>query len=1216
MIPQTYHGIGLYAALVAFVLLAAVACAEIPPYNPPPASIPDGWRNRCISPADLRLTTADGVALSPAEFVESRSLNDKNWKFSGVANSDTTGDEGLNPASYQPGFDDGTWESIAVPLNWYVQYPDAYRSPDWFKGPYFKGVYRRRIQLSEADLQKRVVLHFGVIGYEATLYVNGQPAGNHHGDFVPWDVDITHWVHAGENVLAIRVVSDFTTNPAIHTYGSNWARTNIKAGLWQEAYLTLTPQIRFTRVRVTPKLNKGGVEIDADILNPASLQGEFRPGVILSPAWKADAKKTAAAVELEPVKFSSETNTFHTFVKLNQPILWRLENPYLYYLTLYLRDAEGKIVSALPVRFGYREFKARGRNFYLNGERIFLFGENWPVFIHGGLGKDPVVETKEIADDLQNYKAYGYNILRTAHMPEMPVLYDLADELGIMVFDEWSWAFTSNIQEDEFARRNDQELTEFVYRDYNHPSVVMWSGGNEVPHSTSAAVKRQLDRQVDLIHALDRTGRPVSSFSGSASQLAYGLEKLNTDVVDLHNYLGMASHPWTKWNSFFENDYRRLALTYAPTEKEFQKPWIIWECVGFTWGWHRNDAFQQNDVKQYADYVAKEELSDWGEHFGIGLAGSLGLHTALTKGVYVGRGPYGRRILGLIRQNPDVQGFAPWFQAPSLPEATVWNQPVYSGLRNEAYLTPRNMFWGRKNTYTLFVVNSTNREFQDIRASISLVRQDGSETVLSETTFPAIAPWRKYNKSVEVTLPVESTSQHAQLRLTLRDGEKTVSQNYYEIFAQTPEIMVQPISSAKATGILNRGLPSQVNKVTSILKSLGVEAKIINPTKGPFDQFAVLILPPAAGGELNSSALLDWVRNGGRLLILEQGEGKLPVLEGYSLIPPERTFVDLVIPEHPMFRGLNQDCFDTWEDDAYGFPVEISITPFSLNAVAVRGPLLARKGVGMAIMEATLDKGRIVASQLNATRLWGKDSAATTYLVNLLNYLIGSGPMYPKAQPLVQPSDRAEVSDDAKLTPINLKPYANRDFADRSGEGGPEGWTGQGAENDFRTMPLGRQMVGKIPFDIIDPAKNHNRAALILRGSHCPKLPAKITSIKIGGKYKRLFFLHGIGWNAGGEAGRYRFHYQDGQTCDFVLMEGKNIGDWWSVSDLPDAWPGITATNGLGQNIGLFVAAWTNPRPDVTIVSMDFLSVGSDETINYSSASSCIPFLVAVTGEP
>jgi len=272
--------------------------------------------------------------------------------------------------------------------------------------------------------------------------------------------------------------------------------------------------------------------------------------------------------------------------------------------------------------------------------------------------------------------------------------------------------------------------------------------------------------------------------------------------------------------------------------------------------------------------------------------------------------------------------------------------------------------------------------------------------------------------------------------------------------------------------------------------------------------------------------------------------------------------------------------------------------------------------VAMAMMEATLDKGRIVASQFNACKLWGKDSAATTYLANLLNYTIGrTMPLYDKAEPLVQRVDRGAVSDVSKLVTIDLRAYANRDFVDRSSEGGAEGWTAQGSENDLRGIATGRQNVGAIPFDIIDPAKNDRRAALILRGNERPNFPEAIQDIQLGGTFTRLFFLHGCAWHPNGEAGRYRFHYADGQTAEMALTEGVNIGDWWNVRDLPQAWVGMTMPNGVGHTVGLYVAEWKNPRPQVAITSMEFLSARAGDATNFSSAASSVPFLVAVTGE-
>ncbi len=1212
-------GMRIRLTLLMVFFVADYVWSEIPPYCPMPKTIPVGWMNRCIRPEEIRLTTSDGNKLVPSEFVQTRSLNDREWKFSGVINSGTPDNEGLNPGYYQPGFDDSKWDNIRVPLNWYVQYPKAYQSPGEFKKSYFKGCYRRKLALTPEELAgRRVILYFGVIGYEAKLYVNGQEAGGHHGDFVPWEVDITPWVRPGNNTLAIRVVSDFGVTPAVHTYGSRWAMDNFKAGLWQEVWLRLEPAVRLGRILIIPDLAAGGIAIEARIFNHTGKQCEYRPGGMVSAA-RRDAKETInASVEFPGMTGVSGENIFRGFLKLKNPIRWTPDNPFLYYLTVYLRDAKGKILSAKSERFGFRDFKIKGKNFYLNGERIYLFGENWPVVFYGGLGRTGEEEENRTAKDLCGYKSLGYNILRTSHMPALPVFYELADELGMLVYNEWSWSGINEIEEGDFSRRNDRELTEWVYRDYNHPSVVMWSGGNEVTYSVSPAANRQLDRQVDLIRALDKSGRPVGSFSGSASQF-FGMAKLNTDFVDMHNYIGMAICPWTGWNPQFREDYLRLACTYAKDEKEFNKPYVIWECVGFSWGWHLNDAFRLNDVHQYAEYVAKENISSWGEHYGIGLAGSLGLDTALKKGVYVGRVPYGRRILGLIRQNPDVQGFAPWFSNPYLPEATIWNQPVYCGLRNDAYVPPHNLFSGRQCTRIFFIVNSTNGDLRNLRGEISLARENGMVEKIKEINLPEVLAWSQYAGPVSFKLPELPASERCQLRVTVRADGREVSRNFHEVFTQNPGIMTRKITSPRKTAVLNCGSREDTETTAAILKSLGIDPEVIDGNSGSFGKYDLLVVPAVFQNKrvaLDEAALLKRVDQGGCLLILEQGEGKMPGLTGYTAVLPGNTFVDLVIPEHPVFRSLDQTCFDTWENPKTGYPVRYAISPFSLNALAVRGPLLERKGVGMAVMEATYGKGRIFASQLDAVRMWGRDSAATTYLVNLFNYLAGRELPYGKVQPLCHIVERGDIAESARLTPVDLRPYANRNFADQSDKGGPEGWTGQGSGIDFRMIAPGRQYVGKILFDIIDPAANHDKAALILGSAYRPKFPAVIRGIKVDSKFKRVFFLHGCGWSTGGELGRYRFHYEDNQFVDVPLINGRNIGDWWNCGDLPDAWAGIIAVNGLGHQVGLFVAEWKNPYPDKRIVRMDFISAGAEkEAINFNNTSTCVPFLVAVTGE-
>lgn len=189
-------------------------------------------------------------------------------------------------------------------------------------------------------------------------------------------------------------------------------------------------------------------------------------------------------------------------------------------------------------------------------------------------------------------------------------------------------------------------------------------------------------------------------------------------------------------------------------------------------------------------------------------------------------------------------------------------------------------------------------------------------------------------------------------------------------------------------------------------------------------------------------------------------------------------------------------------------------------------------------------------------------------------------------------------------------------FRDEYENDGKGGWTDQGS-NDFRMMPVGELTAAGVRFRIVDPARNGGRGCLVLRGSERPGLPAAVRGIRVHEKVSRLFFMHTAAWGNRGFAGAYRIRYADGKTVDYKLQGGENIGDWWRVAMLPEAKVGIIRRNAFGSEVGTFVAAWRNPRPEVRVDSFDFLSAGEaqDGGIDWLPSNSPVPVLVAVTAE-
>ena len=1202
------------ASLACFAALLTAA-AELPPYLPAPHQ----YRRAETVPA-AELVLPDGKR-QLGDFIRQRSLNGV-WKCSGLETSaePIPADAGRDRRYAAPEFDDSGWDDIAVPLNWYLKYPEKQTTVT----PYVRGYYRTIFTLTPEELDnRRVMLNFDVVGYDAEVFLNGVKVGGHHGDFTPFRLDATEAAKPGKNVLAVRVLSDNgptfgVQRKVAHTYGSQWAIHNIKGGIWQDVTLSLEPQLRAERLTVTPDLASSSVSVDCRVVNPGTQPVTVSPTGRIVSAMKQDAGSIAGETVLPHLTLKPGVNEFTLTVPLKNPRRWGVASPYLYHFLLTLSGGDGEIVSAASARFGFREFRIADGRFLLNGEPVYLFGENIPAVAYGGTGASAAEMERKLESFLLGYLNHGYVMVRNAHMPIVPKALEIADECGIMIYNEWGWCFTNTIDPDAFARVNSRELEEFFHATGNHPSVTMWSLGNEVIHRNLPQVVREMDRQVALIRALDKQKRPVGSFSASGSWPSYGEERLDTDFLDIHSYTAL-SQPWTRLPEELETLRQGMLRIYGEKER-LSRPLVSWENVGFSWGIYPDPKFRAGFLRDYLEYASRP--TNWANPNGIGFTGCVPLFKAV--------GPdfarwaqvrYGRRIFELYRLNPHFTGFAPWFSNPGLAAATLWNQPLLPSLHTDNLLFPGNLFSGRATLWTLTVHNAGNRVCRNLTCDVEMVAEkDGKTTPVTSFETDCPAPQQRRSAEVALTLPTLEPG-HYQMRLTLRENGRTVGRNYYDTFVQDPAVLTRTVRAKQPVFLLDTGAPGNVAAMARILDAHRITFRKV-ASIAELQEPGLLIVPPeiAEGQQLklaDSPELNRFLSElGGTLLVMEQKNIKSTFPGGLALSTAANTFADLVLPQHPVFRGLDYRNFDTWNNAANGDTVNNSLLPFTRNAVAAKGPMLGKLDIGMALAEAAEGKGLLLLSQLNAAASRDSDSAAATYLANLLDYASGAVSRREDVQLLAEAGSNRYHATPENLVFLDLSAKANAGFRDETANDGEGGWTDQG-QQDFRIMPTGIQEAGGIRFRILDPERNGGKSCLVLRGSERPRFPAAIREIPVGQKFSRLFFLHTAAWGGQGKAGAYRIRYADGTSIDYPLEGGVNIGDWWYPRRLPEAKNGIVRPNGDGHEVATWVAEWENPKTDVEIRSIDFLSAtearGSE--IDWLPTGTPVPVLVAVTGE-
>jgi beta-galactosidase len=415
------------------------------------------------------------------------------WKFHYVEKP------ALRPRDFhRADFDDRGWAEIPVPSNWQLQgydrpiylntrYPWAPENPDPPAIPpeYNPvGSYRTRFDVPAAWAGRRVFLHFAGVNSAFHLWVNGEWVGYSEDSMTAAEFDVTPFLKPGANLLAAQV---FRWSDGSYLEDQDTWRLS---GIYRDVFLYSTPSLRIAdfavrtdlddtyraaMLRVRPRLRAhdgaraDGFSVEAQLFDP-----ERRP-VFPTPLSK-DAK--AILGEQYPQR---DTTPFGLLeAKVAGPRLWSAETPHLYTLVLSLKDAKGAVVQATSARVGFREVEVRGGRLLLNGRPIRLYGvdrhEHDPD--HG-----QAVPYARMVQDVELMKQSNVNAVRTSHYPNDPRWYELCDRHGIYVLDEANLethGVTGRLTNDsQWLSAFVERARRMVERDKNHPSVVMWSLGNE-----------------------------------------------------------------------------------------------------------------------------------------------------------------------------------------------------------------------------------------------------------------------------------------------------------------------------------------------------------------------------------------------------------------------------------------------------------------------------------------------------------------------------------------------------------------------------------------------------------------------------------------------------------------------------------------------------------------------------------------------------------------
>ncbi|MEQ8473505.1 MAG: beta-galactosidase GalB [Marinoscillum sp.] len=426
------------------------------------------------------------------EIQKPRTVEDFNWdwKFQ-------LGDDSL---AFEPDYDDSQWRSLNLPHDWSIEGEFSEQHETRQAGgalPAGKGWYRKAFKLPEADQGKQVYIDFGGVYRNSEVWVNGEYLGKRPFGYISFRYDLTSHLNYGEteNVIAVKV--DNTPQPNSRWYtGSGiyrkveMVKTNkIHVGHWG-TYIT-TPQASNEEATVVIETSVKNLENQASI--------EVKTEVV-------DQDGAPLAVDVQKVELASGEQKLNQEFVISNPTLWSVENPALYTAVTSITQ-NGELMDQYSTPFGIRYFQFDPQSgFSLNGKPLKIYGVNQ----HHDLGALGAAFNKRAAErQLEILKEMGVNGVRMAHNPPAEELLDLCDQMGFIVvdesFDEWKKTKAKKGYHLNWDEWHERDLRDMILRDRNHPSIFIWSIGNEIREqfdSTGLTITREL---ADIVRELDTT---------------------------------------------------------------------------------------------------------------------------------------------------------------------------------------------------------------------------------------------------------------------------------------------------------------------------------------------------------------------------------------------------------------------------------------------------------------------------------------------------------------------------------------------------------------------------------------------------------------------------------------------------------------------------------------------------------------------------------------
>jgi hypothetical protein len=454
-----------------------------------------------------------------------------------------------------------------------ITVPSPWQADPRFRNHVGTAWYQREFDLPAQWLaQNRVViLGFGAVDYFAEVWLNGVKVGEHEGGYLPFELDVTSAARPGANSVTVRVDDPLEIFAEIPHGKQSWY--GMLSGIWGSVWVEARAQSHIQRVKISTEQE----QVSVSLIMRGELAGGLKAEVI------APDGGTVARAESDAPHFS---------LRVERPLVWSPDEPHLYTLKVSTRDDE------VSETFGFRTIETRDGKIYLNGRPFYLRGALDQDYYPDLICTPPSQEY--IEDGFRKAKEMGLNCLRVHIKVADPRYYAAADKVGLLI---WTELPNHILLTDESKRRARETLAGMVERDWNHPSIGIWTIINESwgIDLTDASQRAWLAETYDWLKSLDPTRLVVGNSA------CWGNFHVATDIADFHIYYAMPDHyhEWREW-----------------TEKYAQRPWWLFAhayTAHAAWReflrdpWHVGEKPVAPEVKQKGNEpLIVSEFGNWG----------------------------------------------------------------------------------------------------------------------------------------------------------------------------------------------------------------------------------------------------------------------------------------------------------------------------------------------------------------------------------------------------------------------------------------------------------------------------------------------------------------------------------------------------------------------------------------------------------------------------